>query len=68
MSLPPDPTPHGSPPADAGALGAAKALLPFVAFVRLVGAIAGIIVDSVTSLQQCGNSDAGYDPLEKPMV
>jgi hypothetical protein len=28
------PTPHGSPPADAGALGAAEALLPFGAFVR----------------------------------
>ena len=34
----------------------------------LVGAIAGIIVDGVTFLQQCGNSDAGYDPLEKLMV
>jgi hypothetical protein len=33
-SLPRTPTPHGSPPADAGALGAAEALLPFVAFVR----------------------------------
>ena len=33
-SLPRTPTPHGSPPADAGALRAAQALLPFVAFVR----------------------------------
>jgi len=33
-SLPRTPTPHGSPPAYAGALGAAEALLPFAAFVR----------------------------------
>jgi hypothetical protein len=33
-SLPRTPTPQGSPPADAGALGAAEALLPFEAFVR----------------------------------
>jgi hypothetical protein len=34
----------------------------------LVGALADIIADGVTSLQQCGKSDAGYDPLKKPMV
>ena len=25
-------------------------------------------VEGVTSLQRCGNKDAGYDPLQKPMV
>ena len=28
-----------------------------------VGALAHIIADGVTSLQQCSNRDAGYDPL-----
>jgi hypothetical protein len=39
-----------------------------IVFVAGPRALADIIADRVTSLQQCGNSDAGYDPLEKPMV
>jgi hypothetical protein len=51
-----------------GALGAAESLLLFVALDSLVCAHENNFVEGVTSQQRCGNKDAGYDPLQKPMV
>jgi hypothetical protein len=67
-SIPPDPNLHGSPPADAGALGAMEACSFSYRSSGLVGAHEDNFVNGVTSSQQCGNWDAGYDPLQKPMV
>ena len=61
---PPDPRPrYGFPPANAGALGAAQACSFFVKFVRSPRCRADISLTAVTSLQQCGNNDAGYSLL-----
>jgi hypothetical protein len=54
-SLPRTPTPHGSPPADASALGAAEACSLLERSSGLVSVFAEIIAHGVTSLQQCGN-------------
>ena len=43
-------------------------MLLFVALVSLVCAHEDNFIEGVTSLQRCGNKDAIYDPLQKPMV
>jgi len=57
-----------APPANAGALGAAEIIAPFVAFVRPRRLHEDDFVNGVTSLQQCDNRNVGYDLLWKPVV
>ena len=57
-----------APPADADAVGATGSLPFFVAFVRFHRRTEDNFVNGVTSSQQCGNTDAGYDLFLKPMV
>ena len=40
----------------------------FVALDSLACADEDNFAEGVTSLQRCGNKDAGYDPLQKPLV
>jgi len=51
------------PPADAGALGAAKYCSLYVAFVWLDLRNAHIPVNGVSYLPQCSNRDSDYSPL-----
>ena len=48
--------------------GQRKSLLLFAALDSLACADEDNFAEGVTSLQRCGNEDAGYDPLQKPMV
>ena len=59
-SFPRTSTLHGSPPADAGALGAARHCAFLYGSSGLGGAHEYNFVNGVTSPQQCGNENARY--------